>query len=100
MDAQLRGHTETIGQRMERYLDALPCQMPAVPYDACDKQSEPGESFVVVGPVAGPATTRCRWPSGHRDVLVRGYVNQVVISCGTEVMGQASPIIRTRRLRL
>ena len=25
MDAQLRGHTETIGQRMERDLDALYC---------------------------------------------------------------------------
>ncbi len=23
---------------------------------------------------------------GHRDVLVRGYVDQVVISCGTEVI--------------
>ena len=25
---------------------------------------------------------------GHRDVLVRGYVDQVVISCGTEVIAR------------
>ena len=37
MDAQLRGHTETIGQRMERDLEAL-LKLPPVPYDACDKQ--------------------------------------------------------------
>ena len=37
MDAKLRGHTETIGQRLERDLeDLLP--LPPVPYDACDKQ--------------------------------------------------------------
>ena len=38
MDARLRGHLETIGQRMERDLDALPPR-PAVPYDACEKQA-------------------------------------------------------------
>ena len=37
MDAQLRGHDETIGQRMERDLDAL-LPLPAVPYDACDRR--------------------------------------------------------------
>ena len=37
MDARLRGHTETIGQRMELDLDAL-LPLPAVPYDACEKQ--------------------------------------------------------------
>ena len=38
MDAQLRGHTETIGQRMEQDLDAL-LPLPPVAYDACDKQA-------------------------------------------------------------
>ena len=38
MDSVLRGHDETIGQRMERDLEArLP--LPAVSYDACDKQA-------------------------------------------------------------
>ena len=61
MDAQLRGHTETIGQRMERDLDAL-LPLPPVAYDACDKQAKPGE-FAVLGQVQGPTTTRCRWPT-------------------------------------
>ena len=38
MDARLRGHSETIGQRMERDLDAL-LPLPPVPYDACDRQA-------------------------------------------------------------
>ena len=37
MDARLRGHSESIGQRMERDLEAL-LPLPSVPYDACDKQ--------------------------------------------------------------
>ena len=37
-DAQLRGHTETIGQRMERDLDAL-LPLPPAAYDACEKQA-------------------------------------------------------------
>ncbi len=36
MGRQLRGHTETIGQRMERDLETL-LPLPAVPYDASDK---------------------------------------------------------------
>ena len=35
MDAKLRGHTETIGQRMERDLESL-LALPPVPYDASD----------------------------------------------------------------
>ena len=49
MDAQLRGHDETIGQRMERDLEAL-LPLPAVPYDAYDKQAS-RVSFPVPGPV-------------------------------------------------
>ena len=38
MDARLRGHTETIGQRMELDLEAL-LPLPSVPYDACEKRA-------------------------------------------------------------
>ena len=47
MDAQLRGHTETIGQRMERDLDAL-LLLPPVAYDACDKQASRVSSLSLV----------------------------------------------------
>ena len=42
MDARLRGHTETIGQRMERDLEAL-LPLTAVPHDACDRRPGPGQ---------------------------------------------------------
>ena len=38
MDARLRGHSESIGQRMERDPDGL-MPLPAVAYDACEKQA-------------------------------------------------------------
>ena len=38
MDAKLRGHSETIGQRMERDLEVL-LPLPPVAYDACEKQA-------------------------------------------------------------
>ena len=83
MDAQLRGHTETIGQRMERDLDAL-LPLPAVPYDACEKQSDQVSSLSLVR--YRPNDYPVPVAYGYRDVLVRGYVDEVVISCGTEVI--------------
>ena len=85
MDARLRGHTETIGQRMEQDLEAL-LPLPAAPYDACKKQA---------GRVSSPSLVRYRTKEysvpvayGHRDVLVRGYVDRVGISCGSEVIAR------------
>ena len=85
MDAQLRGKSETIGQRMERDLDAL-LPLPAAPYDACDQRAVRVSSLSLVR----YRTTDYSVPVayGHRDVLVRGYVDQVVISCGSEVIAR------------
>ena len=47
MDAVLRGHTETIGQRMERDLEAL-LPLPAAAYEACDLQSSRVSSLSLV----------------------------------------------------
>jgi len=44
---RLRGHTETIGQRMERDLQAL-MALPSSPYDACDKWSTRVSSLSLV----------------------------------------------------
>ena len=85
MDARLRGHDETIGQRMERDLDAL-LPLPAVPYDACDKQASRVSSLSLVRYRTNDYSAPVAY--GHRDVLVRGYVGQVVISCGTEVIAR------------
>ena len=85
MDARLRGHTESIGQRMERDLEAL-LPLPAAPYDACDQRAGRVSSLSLVR----YRTTDYSVPVayGHRDVLVKGYVDRVVISCGAEVIAR------------
>ena len=85
MDARLRGHTETIGQRMERDLEAL-LPLPAVAYDACEKQAGRVSSLSVVRYRTNDYSVPVAY--GHRDVLVKGYVDRVVISCGSEVIAR------------
>ena len=85
MDAQLRGHTETIGQRMERDLDAL-LPLPPVAYDACDKQPGRVSSLSLVRYRTNDYSVPVAY--GYRDVLVRGYVDAVVIGCGSEVIAR------------
>ena len=83
MDARLRGHTETIGQRMERDLEAL-MSLPSVPYDACDRQAGRVSSLSLVRYRTNDYSVPVAY--GHRDVVLRGYVDEVVISCGSEVI--------------
>ena len=85
MDARLRGHTESIGQRMERDLDAL-LPSPPVAYDACEKQAGRVSSLSLVRYKTNDYSAPVAF--GHRDVLVRGYVDRVVISCGSEVIAR------------
>ena len=68
-DARLRGHAETIGQRMERDLDAL-LPLPPVPYDACDRQASRVSSLSLVRYRTNDYSVPVTY--GHRDVLVRG----------------------------
>ena len=81
MDARLRGHSETIGQRMERDLEALP-PLPEAPYDACDKQAGRVSSLSLVRYRTNDYSVPVAY--GHRDVMVRGYVDRVVSSCGSD----------------
>ena len=82
---RLRGRDETIGQRMERDLDAL-LPLPSAPYDACDKQASRVSSLSLVRYKTNDYSVPVAY--GHRDVLVRGYVDRVVISCGSEVIAR------------
>jgi len=82
---RLRGHDGTIGERLERDLAAFQRPLP-VPYDACEKK---------VGRVSSLSLVRYRnndysvpTAYGHRQVLIRGYVHEVVIACGTEVIAR------------
>ena len=85
MDARLRGQTETIGQRMERDLDAL-MPLPPVPCDACDRQPGRVSSLSLVRYRTNDYSVPVAY--GHRDVIIRGYVDEVVISCGSEVIAR------------
>ena len=85
MDAQLRGHAETIGQRMERDLEAL-LPLPAAPYDAREKQACRVSSLSLVRYRTNDYSVPVAY--GHRDVLIRGYVDRVVISCGSETIAK------------
>ena len=85
MDAKLRGYSETIGQRMERDLDALLPPAP-VAYDACERQAGRVSSLSLVRYKTNDYSVPVAY--GHRDVLVRGYVDRVVIRCGSGVIAK------------
>ena len=86
MDARLRGHSESIGQRMERDLEALLPLPPAARFDACEKQAGRVSSLSLVRYRTNDYSAPVAY--GHRDVLVKGYVDRVVISCGSEVIAR------------
>ncbi len=85
MDAVLRGHSETIGQRMERDLEAL-LPLPAAAYEACGQQASRVSSQSLVRYRTNDYSVPVAY--GHREVLVKGYVDEVVICCGTEVIAR------------
>ena len=70
-DDRLRGHNETIGERLERDLEKL-LPLPAVPYDASDKHATRVSSLSLVRYRTNDYSVPVAY--GHRDVLVRGYV--------------------------
>ena len=78
-DDRLRGHNETIGERLERDLEALR------PLDR-QRQARDAGQLSVAGQVPDQRLVPVAY--GHRDVLVRGYVHEVVISCGSEVIAR------------
>ena len=82
---RLRGHAETIGERFERDRQAL-LPLPEVPYDACDKWVTRVSSLSLVRYRANDYSVPVAY--GHHQVMVRGYVHQVVISCGAEVIAR------------
>jgi hypothetical protein len=85
MDDTLRGHPGTIGERF--VADAAQLQpLPAVVYDACDKQSVRVSSLSLVRYRGNDYSVPTAY--GHQKVLVRGYVHEVVIACGAEVIAR------------
>jgi transposase len=85
MSECLRGHTETIGERLERDLAALRRPLPP-PYDACEKIGTRVSSLSLVRYRRNDYSVPTSF--GHREVIVRGYVHEVVIACGTEIIAR------------
>jgi len=82
---RLRGHEGTIGKRLEHDLAAFEKPVPA-PYDACDKRPGRVNSLALVRYRKNDYSVPTSY--GHRQVLIRGYVHEVVISCEAEVIAR------------
>ena len=83
--ARLRGHGETIGERLARDREAL-LPLPPAPYDACDKRPGRVSSLSLVRYRDNDYSVPVAY--GYREVVIRGYVDQVVIGCGAEVIAR------------
>ena len=82
---RLRGHTETIGERFGRDHAAM-LPLPAAPYEACEKIAGRVSSLSLVRYRSNDYSVPTEY--GHRQVWVKGYVHQVVIACGSEVVAR------------
>jgi transposase len=82
---RLRGHGETIGERLARDV-AIFHDLPATPYDACDKKAGRVSSLSLVRYRGNDYSVPTAY--GHREVLIRGYVDEVVISCGADIIAR------------
>jgi transposase len=85
LDHRVRGHAETIGERLERDLAALQPRPPS-PYDACDHRATRVSALSLVRYDRNDYSVPTAY--GHRPVLVKGYVDEVVIACGAEVIAR------------
>ena len=82
---RLRGHEETIGERLARDLAAFH-ELPPAPYDACEKRPGRVSSLSLVRYRGTDYSVPTAY--AHREVLIRGYVTEVVISCGAETIAR------------
>ena len=85
LDDRLRGHDESIGERLVRDLAAFQ-SLPAAPYDACEKKAGRVSSLSLVRYRGTDYSVPTAY--GHREVLIRGYVHDVVICCGAEIIAR------------
>jgi len=81
----LRGQQQTIGQRFEKDQQRL-LALPAAPYEACAKHSTRVTSMSLVRYRSNDYSVPVCW--GHREVLVKAFVHEVVICAGSEVIAR------------
>ena len=81
----LRGHDKTIGERLISDLDAL-MGLPVAEYEACDHVSTRATSISMVRYKGNDYSVPVAY--AHHDVHVRGFVHEVLIGCGNEVIAR------------
>jgi len=84
-ECRLRGHAETIGERFKRDQERL-LPLPAVAYEACRKRSTRASSQALVRFETNDYSVPVKY--GHQRVLVKAFVWDVVIACGSEVIAR------------
>ena len=60
--------------------------MPPAPYDACEKKAGRVSSLSLVRYRGTDYSVPTAY--GHREVVIRGYVHEVVICCGAETIAR------------
>ena len=84
-ERQLWGQQETIAQRFERDREKL-LPLPATPYAACEKRTTQASSQALVRYETNDYSVPVAY--GHRQVLVKAFVWEMVISCMSEVIAR------------
>jgi transposase len=84
-ERKLRGHQQTIGERFEKDQERL-LPLPVAAYEACDKRSTRVTSMALVRYRTNDYSVPTEW--GHREVLVKGFVHEVVICAASEVIAR------------
>jgi hypothetical protein len=82
---KLWGHTETIAERFEHDRERL-LPLPPAPLEACDKRSTRASSQALVRYETNDYSVPTEY--GHRQVLIKAFVWEVVICCASEVIAR------------
>jgi len=82
---RVRGEEQVIGERFERDR-AVFLPLPSVPFEACEKRAARVNSTSLVRYRGNDYSVPTAY--GHREVLIKGYVHEVVIVCGSQVIAR------------
>jgi transposase len=82
---RVRGQQETIEERFERDRVAL-LPLPPVELEACEKRAARVSSTALVRYRTNDYSVPTAY--GHREVLIKGYVHEGVIVCGSQVIAR------------
>lgn len=84
-ERRLRGHEQTIGERFEKDREVL-LPLPPVRYEACEKRTTRVTSLSLVRYRSNDYSVPTAY--GHREVLIKGYVHEVVICSRSEIIAR------------